>query len=116
MTKTRSQIQTAIQTPENYTDDDMRHNMRTLWTTATGGAYVDGDRIMFTARGASWAVNDADLVADAIIAASVADGKIENPQSGSRHQQSESSAYCGHDCPVTHRKCCAPNGPCHDCR
>ncbi len=23
--------------------------------------------------------------------------------------------YCGYDCPVTGRKCCPENGPCHDC-
>lgn len=23
--------------------------------------------------------------------------------------------YCGYPCPVTNRKCCAANGPCHDC-
>jgi hypothetical protein len=23
--------------------------------------------------------------------------------------------YCGYPCPVTGRKCCPKNGPCHDC-
>lgn len=23
--------------------------------------------------------------------------------------------YCGYDCPVSGRKCCPENGPCHDC-
>ena len=23
--------------------------------------------------------------------------------------------YCGYNCPVTGRKCCPENGPCHDC-
>ena len=23
--------------------------------------------------------------------------------------------YCGYPCPVTGRKCCPENGPCHDC-
>lgn len=23
--------------------------------------------------------------------------------------------YCGYPCPVTGRKCCPANGPCHDC-
>lgn len=25
------------------------------------------------------------------------------------------SGYCYHPCPVTDRKCCPENGPCHDC-
>ena len=24
--------------------------------------------------------------------------------------------YCGYPCPVSGRKCCAKNGPCHDCQ
>lgn len=23
--------------------------------------------------------------------------------------------YCGYPCPVTGRRCCPANGPCHDC-
>lgn len=25
------------------------------------------------------------------------------------------SDYCGHECPVSGKRCCAANGPCHDC-
>ena len=27
----------------------------------------------------------------------------------------DTSPYCGYPCPVTGRKCCPSNGPCHDC-
>lgn len=30
---------------------------------------------------------------------------------GTRHD----GVYCGYPCPVTGKKCCPSNGPCHDC-
>lgn len=30
-------------------------------------------------------------------------------------RQRRDSAYCYYPCPVTGRKCCPENGPCHDC-
>jgi len=35
------------------------------------------------------------------------DNKIERDSGG---------AYCGYPCPVTGRRCCPANGPCHDCQ
>lgn len=32
-----------------------------------------------------------------------------------RRNNSYFSEYCGYPCPVSGRKCCAANGPCHDC-
>jgi hypothetical protein len=37
-----------------------------------------------------------------------------NGQSSGRRSGRE-SGYCGYPCPVTGKKCCAANGPCHDC-
>jgi hypothetical protein len=40
-------------------------------------------------------------------------GTIENRTERGGNLNSE---YCGFPCPVTKRRCCAKNGPCHDCR
>ncbi len=31
-------------------------------------------------------------------------------------ERNSGGAYCGYPCPVTGRKCCPANGPCHDCQ
>jgi hypothetical protein len=33
-----------------------------------------------------------------------------------RTERESSGQYCGYPCPVTGRKCCSANGPCHDCQ
>lgn len=35
--------------------------------------------------------------------------------SGGYSRSMHDSGYCGYPCPVTGRKCCPANGPCHDC-
>lgn len=34
----------------------------------------------------------------------------------SRGSSSRGGEYCYYPCPVTGRKCCPENGPCHDCQ
>jgi hypothetical protein len=31
-------------------------------------------------------------------------------------EEGYNAAYCGYSCPVSGLKCCAKNGPCHDCQ
>jgi hypothetical protein len=40
---------------------------------------------------------------------------IVSQASSSDGQKSYRTEYCGYPCPVTGRKCCSKNGPCHDC-
>lgn len=48
---------------------------------------------------------DAGLVSESN--GKVYDNRIERESHG---------AYCGYPCPVSGRKCCPANGPCHDCQ
>lgn len=38
----------------------------------------------------------------------------QRPAEASSHSSTKSE-YCGYECPVTGMRCCAKNGPCHDC-
>ncbi len=42
-------------------------------------------------------------------------GDIDHHKPAATYPGTDMEIYCGYPCPVTNRKCCAANGPCHDC-
>lgn len=70
----------------------------------------DGTTKQETVQRVIWTGNGVQLCA---IAATPSHRVTTARSSG--YQRSGGGEYCGYPCPVTGRKCCAANGPCHDC-
>lgn len=41
--------------------------------------------------------------------------EVASYRSGYVTERGHHEGYCGYPCPVTGKKCCPANGPCHDC-
>jgi len=88
------------------------------WGAVAKGAAAKGDTIRIETRaGKSWT---------AVVSAVVWTGPgrtggivtiVRTAESAARSapRRSYSADYCGYPCPVSGRRCCAANGPCHDC-
>lgn len=90
--------------------------IRAEGTTVTTGSTVtvtkkSGESKRETVGKVLWTGNGVIL---ATIAGSSSPVSISSRR-GSSSFGGRSSHYCGYPCPVTGRKCCAANGPCHDC-
>lgn len=95
------------------------------WGARVSGSVREGDSIEITTKaGKSWMATVAKVVWSGN-GISIVATKSRKSNSGytpavrnSRGYVTERGhhdGYCGYDCPVTGRKCCPENGPCHDC-
>ena len=82
------------------------------WGARVQGRVSAGDSVQITTKaGKSWTATVSKVVWSGNGVSICA-----TESSGSRGSRGGySSMYCGYPCPVTGRRCCAANGPCHDC-
>lgn len=88
------------------------------WGAKARGSVREGDTVQITTKsGKSWVAHVAKVVwtgNGVSICATESRDSGRHGASGRRYSGS-SESYCGYPCPVTGRRCCAKNGPCHDC-
>lgn len=96
------------------------------WGARVVGAVKTGDVVQITTKGGKtwsdhvarvvWSGDGVTLVA---LCGKRAEGRYtwrEREQMGDRYAGTQyEGEYCGYRCPVSGRKCCPANGPCHDC-
>lgn len=97
------------------------------WGAKVAGSVSVGDMIQVTTKaGKSWTAtvskivwtgDGTSLVATASSGASKSGytPAVRNSR-GYVEQRGHHEGYCGYACPVSGRKCCPANGPCHDCQ
>jgi len=87
------------------------------WGAKVQGTVRQGDTITITTRaGKSWTSSVAKVVWSGDGVAIVATQSRSNGyRSGRNAYGQDANGYCYHACPVSGRKCCPENGPCHDC-
>lgn len=98
------------------------------WGARVGSESVQvGDVIKITTRsGKSWLTTVSKVVwageGISIVATASSKSRHSNYVPATRNargyveQRGHYHGYCGYPCPVTGKKCCPANGPCHDCR
>jgi len=95
------------------------------WGAKTNGAVDVGDTVeirtkagkTWTARVSKvvWTGNDVSIVAMEKTTGSGGYTPAKRNARGYVEERGHHEGYCGYNCPVTRRKCCPENGPCHDC-
>lgn len=92
------------------------------WGAKVQGRVRKGDSIQITTRaGKSWTATVAKVVWSgngvAIVATQSRSGYTPAVRDARGYvtERGHYDGYCGYPCPVTGRKCCPANGPCHDC-
>lgn len=94
------------------------------WGAKVKGSVQVGDSIQITTKAGKtwtaviknvvWTGDDVSIVATE----SRSDNGYTPAKRNSRgyvEERGHYAGYCGYPCPVTGRKCCPENGPCHDC-
>lgn len=96
------------------------------WGAKVQGSVSVGDTINITTKaGKSWTATVQKVVwtgdGVSLVATASSGGNkggytpaVRNSR-GYVDQRGHYDGYCGYNCPVTGRKCCPANGPCHDC-
>ena len=93
------------------------------WGARADGDVKKGDNITITTKsGKSWTATVEKVVwtgnGISIVATKKTTGSytpaIRNTR-GYVTERGHHEGYCGYDCPVSGKKCCPTNGPCHDC-
>lgn len=94
------------------------------WGARVQGAVREGDEIQVTTKaGKTWTARVANVVwtgdGVAIVATESRRSSGYVPairdSRGYVRERGHYEGYCGYRCPVTGRKCCPDNGPCHNC-
>lgn len=93
------------------------------WGARTVRKITDGEIIEIRTRGGkTWQARVVKVVWSGegtwIAATKSADGYVSAKRDARGYvtDRAHAEGYCGYPCPVTGRKCCPKNGPCHDCQ
>lgn len=85
------------------------------WGARVQGRVHEGDVITITTRaGKSWQAEVAKVVWSGN-GVSICATESAGPRRSGRRASQYANGYCYYPCPVSGRKCCPENGPCHDC-
>jgi len=95
------------------------------WGAKVQGSVSVGETIKITTKaGKSWTASVAQVVwtgSGVSLVATASSGSKSGYTPAVRNsrgyvaQRGHYDGYCGYNCPVSGRKCCPANGPCHDC-
>ena len=89
------------------------------WGAKTKTKVQEGQIVTITTRGGkSWEVRVTQVVWSDGKATIVATESCDRPVVQPTYRpaaQDHYAEYCGYVCTVSRRRCCASNGPCHDC-
>ena len=91
------------------------------WGAKVQGSVQHGDALRITTKaGKSWTATVAKVIWSGDGVAIVATAKngytpAVRDSRGYVTDRGHYDGYCGYPCPVSGRKCCPSNGPCHDC-
>lgn len=93
------------------------------WGAKVHGSVNKGDRVTITTRaGKSWDTTVRKVVWSGDGVSICATEPRRNGYTPARRNnrgyvidRGHYDGYCGYPCPVSGRKCCPANGPCHDC-
>ena len=83
------------------------------WGVKVGGTVRAGDEVVVSKKDGSQSRERVEKVVYAGNGISICAIKKRKP--AARRRRDDDGDYCGGICPVRGSRCCAKNGPCHDC-